>query len=123
KREAAPGSGGNRTEVTFTADGRPAATAAFGVFFIDADYPEVAPSSLCPLDGRGQPLAPPRVVSGPDGSQVFCGVVAVDGGGGNLVPVIARVRLVNGAGWPGVDKSEGVTLDDFTFADPVASKE
>jgi hypothetical protein len=117
-RNGGPGAGGCRTNVTFTLKGRAAVTAAFGAVFIDADYPEAGPSSLRPFDAAGEPLGEAKVVQGPSGSHVFCGVVAVDGAG-NLVPAIARVALVNGNNWPSVEPGEGVTLDDFLFAEPV----
>jgi hypothetical protein len=57
-------------------------------------------------------------VRGGNASQVFCGILPVDGGG-NLVPAIGRVHLVNGRNWPGVNEGEGTALDDFLFAEPV----
>ena len=118
KRDAGNAAGGFRTDVTFIAGGKPAVVAAFAAVFIDADYPGIGPSSLGALDRRGKPLGEPKVVEGANAAQVFCGVVAVDGAG-DLVPAIARVHLVNGCNWPGVEAGEGVALDDFLFADPV----
>lgn len=121
-RNAGQGAGGCKTNVTFTFEGKPAVTAAFGAVFIDADYPEVGPSSLAVFDRNNKRIGDVRVVSGPDASQIFCGVIAKDGAGA-IVPSIARVHLVNGGNWPGVEPGEGVTLDDFVFAKPVQVRE
>jgi hypothetical protein len=119
KRDAPPGRrGGNGTDVTFSVGGKPAAVAGFAAAFIDADYPDVAPSSLGPQDGHDKLLGEPPIVRGADGKAVFCGVVAVDGSG-RPVPVIYKVHLVNGGNWPSVEPGEGVTLDDFLYSDPV----
>ena len=118
RRDAASGAGGSRTDVTFAVGGKAAAVTAFAAVFIDADYPDIAASSLRAFDRKGKPLGEAKLVQGVNASQVFCGVIAVDGGG-NLVPDIVRVHLVNGGNWPGIEAGEGVALDDFLFAEPV----
>ena len=54
---------------------------------------------------------------GDNGSHIFVGMIALDPAG-NPVPVIDRVRLVNGNEGPERDTDEGVTLDDFVFDQP-----
>jgi hypothetical protein len=121
-RNAAGGAaGGFRTDVTFTVGGQPAAAAGFAAVFIDPDHPDIGPSSLRVYDRLGKSLGEPRVVSGGNASQVFCGVLAVDGAG-NLVPAIGRIHLVNGRNWPGVNEGEGTALDDFLFGEPCVNK-
>lgn len=110
--------GGHSSTVTFSAGGKPAAVAGFGAVFIDADYPSLGQSSLSVLGKTGGQLGS-SPVSGANASQVFRGIVTVDASK-NPVPAIFSVTLVNGNEWPPVGVSEGVTLDDFVFADPVA---
>jgi hypothetical protein len=117
-RNATGAAGGFRTDVTFTVGGQPAGVAGFAALFIDADHPDIGPSSLRIFDRLGKSLGEARAVKGGNASQVFCGVLAVDGAG-NPVPAIGRVHLVNGRNWPGVNEGEGTALDDFLFAEPV----
>jgi hypothetical protein len=58
-----------------------------------------------------------------DGQTVFRGIVAVDDTTGMAVPVIARVEIVNGTGWPAGSFNDGVPLDDFVFGVPVPAGE
>jgi len=110
--------GGNRTDVTFLAGQSRGLVSGFGLNFIDVDYRSIRPSGLELYDRYGNLLATYNNISGPNRTPVFCGIVAVDPGG-NPIPVISRVRLTNGTGWPGVDAGESVTMDDFTYAVPV----
>ncbi len=116
---APPGSGGHDTDVTFRAEGTDAVVSGFGVWFIDADFPDVAASSFTIYDAAGDEIGTTGRVSGPNASQLFVGVVAVDTGSHQPTAVIARVHIVNGSGWPDVDANEGVVLDDLTFPAPV----
>ena len=116
---APPGSGGHDTEVTFRAEGTDAVVSGFGVWFIDADFPGVGASSFTIYDAVGGEIGTTGTVSGPNASQLFVGVVAVDTGSHQPTPAIARVHIVNGSGWPDVDANEGVVLDDLTFPAPV----
>jgi hypothetical protein len=116
---ALTGSGGRDTDVRFGAEGTDAAVSGFGVWFIDADFPGVGASSFTIYDALGGEIGTTGTVSGPNASQLFVGVVAVDTGSLQPTPAIARVHIVNGSGWPGVDANEGVVLDDLTFPAPV----
>jgi hypothetical protein len=116
---APPGSGGRDTDVTFRVERSAAAVSGFGVWFIDADFPGVGASSFTIYDTVGDELGTTGTVSGPNASQLFVGVVAVDTGSQQPTPAIARVHIVNGSGWPDVDANEGVVLDDLTFPAPV----
>ena len=95
------------------------ALSAFGCWFIDADYPNLGASGFSVYGAGNAYLGETGVVSGPNASQLFAGVVAVDADTQQLAPVITRVHIVNGGGWPTVDAGEGVVLDDFTFPTPV----
>lgn len=105
--------------VTFVRDGRPAAVAGFGAVFIDADYPNLGPSSIAVFGADNRLLAVERGFSGGNVSKLFRGMIAVDRSEAP-VPAITRVQLINGNCWPEVDTpdSEGVLLDDFVFATP-----
>jgi hypothetical protein len=116
---APSGSGGHDTDVTFRAEGTDAAVSGFGVWFIDADFPGVGASSFTLYDAVGGEIGTTGTVSGPNASQLFVGVVAIDTGTHQPTPAIARVHIVNGSGWPDVDANEGVVLDDLTFPAPV----
>jgi hypothetical protein len=110
--------GGHETEVSFWAAGRTMKAAAFGCFFIDADYPGRAPSWFAVFDAQGLQLGATGVVAGINASQHFAGLVAVDSESGAPVPAIARVRINSGDEWPANQNSEGVALDDFMAAIP-----
>jgi len=112
--------GGHRTQVTFVADGSAAAVAGFGAVFIDADFPAIGPCMMRAFDSSGNELASWSGFSGKNGSKLFRGIVALNDKG-QPVPAIFRVEIVNGNEWPSVDVGEGVTLDDFVFAVPVAT--
>ena len=113
-----PTGGGFNTTVTFSAGGQAAAVAGFGTVFIDADYPSQGQSSLS-VFSKAATLLQQSNVSGANASQIFRGIVTVDAGN-NPIPAIFSAKLVNGDGWPAGNSNEGVTLDDFVFADPVA---
>jgi len=110
--------GGNRTEVTFRAGQARGLVSGFALNFIDVDYRSIKPSGLELFDRYGNRLATYDSVSGPNRTPVFRGIVAVDERG-KPVPVIAKIVLTNGTGWPGVDRGETVTLDDFIYDVPV----
>jgi len=109
--------GGNSTDVTFLDGKSRGLVSGFGLNFIDVDFSMIQPSGLELYDRYGNLLATYNSIVGPNRTPVFCGIVAVDPGG-NPIPVIARVKLTNGTGWPGIDSGETVTMDDFTFAIP-----
>ena len=115
------GSGGNTTVVTFFTGNTPAQVAGFGAFFIDADFPSLGASSLSVFGPGSQLLGSTGTVSGPNASQLFHGLVAIDGDTNQPVPVISSAQLITGQGWPGVNANEGVTLDDFVFGVPSVS--
>ena len=117
--DALVGSGGHDTDVTFHTPGADATVAGFGIWFIDADYPGIGASSFTIFNELGGEVGTTGTVSGSDASQLFVGVVAVDTGSLEPTPVIARVHVVNGSGWPGVNENEGVVLDDLMFTTPV----
>jgi hypothetical protein len=104
------------TVVTFSAGGAPGLVAGFGCFFVDADYPDVGPSSLRVFDRDGALLADSGTIAGPNGSRLFRGFVAVDDVEDAPVFAIARAETVSGNEWPPVDVAEGVVLDDFVFS-------
>lgn len=104
--------GANDTDVTFVSGGGPALVTGFGALVIDADFPEIGESSLAVFDAADRLLAS-EVVSGPDGSQLFRGIVTVDDQTGEPVPAIRRAHLVNGTEWPANDVGDDVALDDF----------
>jgi hypothetical protein len=110
--------GGNSTDVTFLAGQSRGLVCGFGLNFIDVDYRMIMPSGLELYDRYGNLLATYNSITGPNRTPVFRGIVAVDETG-NPVPVIERVRLTNGTGWPGVDAGETVTMDDFAYDVPV----
>lgn len=107
-----------RTTVSFVAGGRTGRAAAFGVSFIDADFPSAGASSITVFGAGGRQLASQQGFSGPNAAPIFRGMIAVDDQGSPL-PAITRVEIKSGSGWPGVDAGDGVVLDDFTFSPPV----
>lgn len=113
------GSGGNNTDVTFSASGDDACVAGFGSYFIDVDYVSHGASSLAVYDADDEELDNYDDFEGDDASQLFVGMIAVDGDG-DPVAVIKRAHLVNGGEYPAVYAGEGVTLDDFVFDAPTA---
>lgn len=113
--------GANDTDVTFVSGGTPALVTGFGAVVIDADFPAIGESSITVFDVDDAQLAS-EVVSGPDASQLFRGIVTVDDQTGEPVPAIRRAHLVNGTEWPALDVDEDVALDDFvagTVATPI----
>lgn len=109
--------GGNRTDVTFLAGQSRGLICGFGLNFIDVDFSRIMPSGLELYDRYGNLLASYNSITGRNRTPVFRGIVAVDRSG-TPVPVIARVKLANGTGWPGVDAGETVTMDDFIYDVP-----
>ncbi|MHC4512925.1 MAG: hypothetical protein ACYTKC_17205 [Planctomycetota bacterium] len=110
--------GGIRTRVRFSVRKRRAAVAGFGSWFHDVDNARIAASWLVFLDARGQELGTLAGMSTPNGGKCFRGVVAVSPNGAPL-PLIARIRIHTGNGWPGMPDGEGVSMDDYTFGIPV----
>ena len=104
------------TFVTFSTPAGPAAISGFGVFFIDADFPQLGPSSIALFDEESMLLFDSGTISGSNASQIFRGIVAVDDVSGRPTPAIWTVRLISGCEWPTVDICEGVVLDDFVFS-------
>ncbi len=108
--------GGHDTDVTFASGGSGACTSAFGVTFIDAD--NVGGTGWAAYDGARRTLADEREIVGANASQIFRGIVALRRE--RAAAVLCRVHLVNGNIWPSIDAGEGVVLDDFVLAPPVA---
>jgi hypothetical protein len=115
-----PGGGGNTTVVTFREGTAEALTTGFGLWFIDPDYAGDAPCTLAVFDTTGQRIGLVTGIETGDGEHTFRGIVMIDEATGQPARVIARVRIVNGEGWPGGVDNEGVSLDNFTFDDPFA---
>ena len=111
--------GGFTTDVTFLNGKSRGLVMGFGLNFIDVDFTMIKASGLEIFDRFGTLLASYNAINGPNRTPVFRGVVAVDESG-SPVPVIARVKLTNGTGWPGVDAGETVTMDDFIYNVPAA---
>ena len=109
--------GGNTTDVTFTVGSQTGMVAGFGVTFIDADYPGIRPSSITAYGWADRQIGAAAGFRGASGSKVFRGLVAVDSNG-KPIRAISRVQLINGTGWPGIDRGDGVTLDDMVFGVP-----
>jgi hypothetical protein len=107
--------GGFETDVTFVDGGAARAVAGFGCVFIDPDYPGIGPSSFTVFDVADAAFGSTGLVSGPNGSHVFRGLVAVDDATNAPVPAIFRVHVVSGNEWVGRDVDEDVALDDFVF--------
>ena len=104
--------GANDTDVTFVTGGAASLVAGFGAVFIDADFPGIEASGITIYDGENAELAA-ETIDGPDGSQLFLGLVTVDETSGDPVAAIRRAHVVNGSEWPARDVGEGVVLDDF----------
>lgn len=113
---APAGTGGHTTDVTFASGG---AVAAFGAYFIDADYPDLGPTSLAVFDAADAEITVDGPIVTADGEAAFRGVITFDAAG-NPVSAIHRIHLVTGQGWPGTFDNEGVVMDDFAFSAPVA---
>lgn len=112
------------TVVTFHSGAQPGVVAGFGLYFIDADWPDwptpgAGACSLKIFGAYGGELGDSGTVSGGNGEQLFFGFVAVDSDTKTPVPVIARALITAGSGWPEDDNGEGVVLDDFIFGKPV----
>lgn len=104
--------GGYNTEVSFAG-----CVSGFGAFFIDADFPELGPSSLQAENDKGEAIYTSTEIFSESGSSMFHGVVMVDDDG-NIQPAISQVNLVNGSVWPMSSCCDGVTLDNFVFSPP-----
>jgi hypothetical protein len=114
------GSGGKTTNVRFVAgSGGGGAVAGFGLSFIDVDFAGLGASTLTVFDAAGAAIGGAPAPGAGSGRASFLGLLAVDEAG-RAVPEIARAEIVNGSGWPGTEANEGVVLDDFVFARPVA---
>jgi len=113
------GEGGNETDLHFFVGLRPARVAGVGVVFIDTDFPGDGPSSLAVFDEDGVLLATTGTVSGGDGSQLFRGIIAIDGAD-MPTPDIFRAHVVSGEGWAENFDNETVALDDICFSAPVS---
>ncbi len=111
---------GNTTVVSFVDGAAPGVVAGFGAVWIDADFPNLAPSSLLVRDAGGQIRGNSGAIAGKNASRLFRGFVAIDTDSGEPVPYFATATLVSGQGWPGVRAFEGVALDDFVFGPPSA---
>ena len=109
--EATGPAGSPETTATFRGG---SCVAGFGVTFIDADYPNIAASSIEVFDAAGQSLGREAGFAGSSGSALFRGYIAKDALG-NPMPAIHSAGLVNGNVWPAQECCEGVTLDDFIF--------
>ena len=113
------------TEIEFyTSPGQPGLVSGFGLYFIDADWPNwpgpgLGACSLTVYDAAGDVLAVSGTISGYNASQLFFGFVAVDTYTNKPVPMIGSALVVAGSGWPEDDNREGVALDDFVFDEPV----
>lgn len=95
--------------------------AGFGLEFVDADHPRQGRSSLTVHDALGRKLLTFDAIRCPHGKHTFVGLVTVSRAFAPI-PLIAKVHIVNGTQWAGVDEGDGVTLDDFVFGIPVAVK-
>jgi hypothetical protein len=109
--------GANSTEVTFTAKNRLGQVCGFGLKFVDVDFRNSCPSCIEVFDRHGNSIARHDAFTSANRMPVFRGIIAVDRDG-MMVPVIARVRLTNGTGWPGRDTGDCVAMDDFEFDAP-----
>jgi len=122
----APGpiNGGEQaTVVTFYAGNLRASVAGFGLWFLDPDWPDwpelgMGACKVTAYDAVGKELFSSPVVSGPNASQVFCGIVAVDAKTRLPAPGIARLVIRAGSGWPAISSGEGAPMDDFIFDRP-----
>ena len=115
--------GGSETNVQFRAGDVGGAVAGFGAVFIDLDSQDllnIFPSSLDAFDADNFPRGSVEA-TGNSAQAVFRGIVTVDGTTGNPVPVITRVQLTNGGGWPAGTLNQGVPLDDFVFSAPATT--
>ena len=109
------------TDLSFTRDGEPALTSAFGAFFIN--NPPTEPEDnlhgfLGASGADGSLLAAGRAPRTARNGSSFLGFAAVDSEKGQLVPAIGQVE-VNA----GLHNVIDVYLDNFTFAAPVAVPE
>ena len=87
---AAFGSGGNRTTVSFLDGGANAQTAGFGLYFIDADFPNLAASGFSIFGDDGVEIGSTGTVSSSvNASQLFVGLVTVDSDTTLPVPIIS----------------------------------
>jgi hypothetical protein len=107
----------NATDVTFLTNSRAGQVSGFGLKFIDVDYRNSRPSSIEVFDHYGNLIARHDAFTSGNRMPVFRGIIAVDRDG-VVVPVIAKVRIVNGTGWPGRNTGDCVALDDFEFDAP-----
>ncbi len=110
--------GGHETTVTFSVGGVGAGVAAFSAMFVDADRPDRGPSGMRILGAGMVELDELMGVESNGGGATFLGFVATDADG-RPGPAIRQIDIVNGDEWAGLNESEDVALDDFTFLEPV----
>jgi hypothetical protein len=102
---AGPPWGSERNTVaTFHLGAQPGLVAGFGLYFIDADWPNwptpgAGACSLKVFDSDGNLLADSGTVSGGNGQQLFFGFVTVDTGTNTPISVVARALITAGSGW------------------------
>ncbi|WP_440998188.1 DUF4214 domain-containing protein [Arhodomonas sp. SL1] len=100
----------NETTVTFTNDAR--AVSAFGVYFIDADFPDIGRTRISIYDADDNLLATETVIT-EDGESQFIGFQTVNEKNERPVRGIAEVYLKTGSGDPTLQRTEGVVMDDM----------
>jgi len=120
-----PVNGGERaTVVTFRVGNLRAGVAGFGLWFLDPDWPDwpapgMGACKVTAYGALGNELFSSPVMSGPNASQVFCGLVAVDSKTHLPTPAIVRLVIHAGSGWPAISSGEGAPMDDFIFDQPI----
>jgi hypothetical protein len=107
-----PGAFRPQTILTFTRDGQPALTSAFGTFFINNESVFGENLSGLAIGGDYNFILPG--LTGPNGST-FLGLATVDSATGQLVPAINDIFVAAGS-----QSLLNVYLDNFTFASPVS---
>jgi hypothetical protein len=100
----------SQSAVSFTSGGQPAATSAFGTFFIGNEPVDGQDTSGLAVGGDYNYI--PAGLTSRDGSS-FLGVATVDSSTGQLVPAINQIWIAAGA-----QDLQDVYLDNFTFATP-----
>jgi len=108
--------------VTFVSDHTKATVAGFGLDFVDVDNPQHRPSGLSIYDASGERLAVAEGFRTRSGETAFRGIIVADKKE-KLMPVVSRVQILNGGGWPAASTKtrDGVVLDDFVFGVPVVA--
>jgi hypothetical protein len=105
-----PGAFRETTFVSFTRNGQPALTSAFGTFFIgNTPIDELPGADFSSVGGY------PAGFTSPEGST-FLGLATVDSATGQLVPSIGEIDIRAGSHGTGPEPD----LDNFTFASPVS---